>query len=195
MKSVVVIDYGTSNLRSVAKAVEHVADATVRITVTGDPDTIKTADRIVFPGQGAIGQCMQHLREQGLDACIRDCINNKPFLGICPGLQSLMQESDEDGGTEGLNIFNGRVVRFDSKPAGNEKALFKIPHMGWNQVLQKMDHALWAGIDNNNRFYFVHSYYVAPVDETVIAGTTEYLTTFTSALARDNIFACQFHPE
>ncbi|MDX1519334.1 MAG: imidazole glycerol phosphate synthase subunit HisH [Gammaproteobacteria bacterium] len=194
-QSVAVIDYGTSNLRSVAKALEHVADRNTRISVTGEPGEILSADRIVFPGQGAIGQCMQHLQEQGLDDCIREVVSQKPFLGICLGLQSLMETSDEDGGTPGLHLFSGQVVRFQEPPVAQSGTLYKIPHMGWNQVLQKTPHALWNGIKDASRFYFVHSYYVVPQDRDVITGTTEYITEFTSAIARDNIFACQFHPE
>ena len=193
-QSVVVIDYGTSNLRSVARALEHVAATGIRITVTGNPADIRKADRIVFPGQGAIGQCMQHLKEQGLDECIRECIVSKPFLGICLGLQSLMQSSDEDGGTDCLGVFAGKVARFIIDDTAREKSC-KIPHMGWNRVWQRQTHPLWDGIEDGSRFYFVHSYYVVPDDEAVIAGATEYIHEFTSAAARDNIFACQFHPE
>lgn len=195
MKTVVVIDYGTSNLRSVAKALEHVVDNQAEIKVTGNPEEIRLADRIVFPGQGAIGQCMEHLIEQGLDDCIKQCINEKPFLGICLGLQSLMQSSDEDQGTSGLGLFKGKVIRFEADRQTTAENQYKIPHMGWNQVKQKTSHALWNGIDDNSRFYFVHSYHVVPDEESVIAGTTNYISEFTSAIARDNVFACQFHPE
>ena len=195
MQSVVVIDYGTSNLRSVAKALEHVAGTDTRITVTGNIPDIQAADRVVFPGQGAIGQCMQHLREQDLDGCIRDCIASKPFLGICLGLQSLMEMSDEDDGTEGLGILKGKVIHFPDPATSHNDILYKIPHMGWNQVYQQSAHALWQGISDGSRFYFVHSYYVVPEDKSVITGITEYITRFTSAIARENVFACQFHPE
>jgi glutamine amidotransferase len=193
-QSVVVIDYGTSNLRSVARALEHVAAKRTRITVTGNPADIRKADRIVFPGQGAVGQCMQHLIEMGLDDCIRECVIDKPFLGICLGLQSLMQFSDEDGGTDCLAIFAGKVKRFVLDDTARDNAC-KIPHMGWNRVRQRQAHPLWNGIEDGSRFYFVHSYYVVPDDAGIIAGTTEYIHEFTSAAARDNIFACQFHPE
>lgn len=194
-QSIVVIDYGTSNLRSVGKALEHVADGKVQIKVTGNIDDIRIADRVVFPGQGAIGQCMQHLKEQGLDECIRECISDKPFLGICLGLQSLMERSDEDGGTGGLGLIKGRVVRFEKPEPSTDHTLYKIPHMGWNQVHQQKSHPLWKDISDNSRFYFVHSYYVVPEDDAVIAGITDYINDFTSAIATENIFACQFHPE
>jgi len=194
-QSIVVIDYGTSNLRSVAKALEHVADGKVQIKVTGNIDEIRAADRVVFPGQGAIGQCMQHLKEQGLDECIRECISDKPFLGICLGLQSLMDRSDEDDGTDGLGLIKGRVVRFTIPESSTDQTLYKIPHMGWNQVHQLKSHPLWNGISDNSRFYFVHSYYVVPEDDAVITGITGYINDFTSAIATENIFACQFHPE
>ena len=178
MENVVVIDYGTSNLRSVAKALEHVADKHTQIQVTGDCERILTADRIVFPGQGAIGQCMQHLQQQQLDDCIRQCIEEKPFLGICLGLQSLMQHSDEDNGVAGLNIIQGNVVRFQQPENNSAATKFKIPHMGWNQVNQNSPHPLWQNIANASRFYFVHSYYVVPEDRSVIAGETEYINPF-----------------
>ncbi len=193
-QTVVVIDYGTSNLRSVARALEHASDRKTRIVVSGSIPEIRAADRLVFPGQGAIGQCMRHLQEQGLDDCIRECIATKPFLGICLGLQSLMDSSDEDGGTPCLSLIPGRVVRFEDSRASGDQA-FKIPHMGWNQVWQQSAHPLWRDIGDGSRFYFVHSYYVVPEESSVVTGATEYITRFTSAVARGNMFACQFHPE
>lgn len=195
MSTVVVIDYGTSNLRSVAKALEHVADKQHRVIVSDKAKQILAADRVVFPGQGAIGQCMQHLKEKGLDELITECIRTKPFLGICLGLQSLMDKSDEDGGTTGLGIIPGRVIRFKNNIRDEQGNICKIPHMGWNQVNQSRSHALWKDIDNGARFYFVHSYYVEPANDSDIAATTDYAASFTSASARDNIFATQFHPE
>jgi len=195
MSTVVVIDYGTSNLRSVAKALEYVADKQHRIVVSHQALQIHTADRVVFPGQGAIGQCMQHLKEKGLDGLIAECIRTKPFLGICLGLQSLMDMSEEDGGTECLGIIPGRVIRFKNNIKDEQGNTCKIPHMGWNQVNQSRPHALWNDIDDGARFYFVHSYYVEPANKSDIAATTDYATRFTSACARDNIFATQFHPE
>jgi len=195
MSTVVVIDYGTSNLRSVAKALEHVADKQHRVIVSDKAKQILAADRVVFPGQGAIGQCMQHLKEKGLDELITECIRTKPFLGICLGLQSLMDKSDEDGGTTGLGIIPGRVIRFKNNIRDEQGNICKIPHMGWNQVNQSKPHALWKDIDDGARFYFVHSYYVEPENDSDIAATTDYTASFTSASARDNIFATQFHPE
>ncbi len=189
MKSVVVIDYGTSNLHSVSKALEHVAENNYSVSVSSDAETILAADKIVFPGQGAIGQCMTQLCEQKLDATIKQAILNKPFLGICLGLQSLMQFSEEDGGTDCLSIIDGKVKRFI------EDGINKIPHMGWNQVEQTQDHPLWSGIDNLSRFYFVHSYYVHLEDQSNSSGECSYINNFTAAIAKDNIFACQFHPE
>jgi glutamine amidotransferase len=195
MFTVVVIDYGTSNLRSVAKALEYVADKQHHIVVSDQAKLIRSADRVVFPGQGAIGQCMQHLKEKGLDALIAECIRAKPFLGICLGLQSLMEMSDEDGGTKCLGIIPGRVIRFKNNIKDDQGNICKIPHMGWNQVNQCRPHVLWKDIDDGARFYFVHSYYVDPANESDIAATTDYAARFTSASARDNIFATQFHPE
>lgn len=195
MSTVVVIDYGTSNLRSVAKALEFVADSKHRIVISDQAEQIHGADRVVFPGQGAIGQCMQSLKEKGLDELIRESVRNKPFLGICLGLQSLMDWSDEDGGTKGLGIIPGRVDRFEDNVRDMHGDICKIPHMGWNQVVQSRPHALWNGIEDNARFYFVHSYYVVPENATDIAATTDYTVKFTSAAARDNFFATQFHPE
>ncbi|HSR62252.1 MAG TPA: imidazole glycerol phosphate synthase subunit HisH [Gammaproteobacteria bacterium] len=195
MSRVVVIDYGSSNLRSVAKALEHVADTNHSIEVSDRADTILAAERIVFPGQGAMGQCMASLGGKGLDDVIRKSIPDKPFLGICLGLQTLMDESDEDGSTRGLGIIPGRVTRFQDDCRDADGNRCKIPHMGWNRVSQKQAHALWNGIDDGTRFYFVHSYYVIPEKPGDIAATTEYTLEFTSAVARDNLFATQFHPE
>lgn len=194
MTIVVVLDYGSSNLRSVAKALEFVSEQE-KIIVTDRPEQILAADRVVFPGQGAIGQCMNSLRKKGLDDVIRECVRIKPFFGICLGLQSLMDNSDEDGGTTGLAIIAGGVKRFPDNVEDEKGFICKIPHMGWNQVYQQKQHPLWEGIENGSRFYFVHSYYVQPVNGDEIAATTNYATGFTSAVARDNIFATQFHPE
>jgi len=191
----VVLDYGTSNLRSVAKALEHVADRNHRIIVSGKPENILAADRVVFPGQGAIGQCMKRLQEKELDEVIKTCIRSRPFLGICLGLQSLMDISDEDGGIQCLCLIPGRVVRFPDNIKDKRGNTYKIPHMGWNQVRQQNDHPLWQGIEDGTRFYFVHSYYVQPAQETDIAAKTDYVEEFTSAVASDNLFAIQFHPE
>lgn len=195
MSTVVVIDYGASNLRSVAKALEFVADKQHEIVVSDQSAQILKADRVVFPGQGAIGQCMQSLKEKGLDELIRQTIRNRPFLGICLGLQSLLDNSEENGGTPGLGVISGDVIRFRDNSRDDKGDVCKIPHMGWNRVQQQKEHALWQGIDDGSRFYFVHSYYVVPANAPDIAATTDYTTRFTSAVARDNIFATQFHPE
>ncbi|MEQ8426548.1 MAG: imidazole glycerol phosphate synthase subunit HisH [Gammaproteobacteria bacterium] len=195
MSRVVVLDYGSSNLRSVAKALETVSNRNDQVVISNDAATILAADRVVFPGQGAIGQCMQSLQQQELDDVIRECIRNKPFLGICLGLQSLMDHSDEDGGIAGLGIIPGKVLRFESNVKDGNGVLFKIPSMGWNQVFQTQPHALWNGIEDGSRFYFVHSYYVQPESESDIAGETDYICRYASVVARDNLFATQFHPE
>lgn len=194
MSSVAIIDYGMSNLRSVHKAIEHLAPR-ARVYVTDDPQRVRQAARVVFPGQGAIGECMQRLRAHGLDAAIGEILGTRPFLGICLGLQALMGFSEEDGGTPGLGAFPGSVVRFpqDARDAAGER--LKIPHMGWNEVHHTRPHPLWRGIPQDSRFYFVHSYYVAPDDPALVAATTPYAGGFASALARDTIFAVQFHPE
>lgn len=195
MSRVVVLDYGSSNLRSVARALETVSNRNDQVAISNDAATILAADRVVFPGQGAIGQCMQSLRQQELDDVIRECIQNKPFLGICLGLQSLMDYSAEDGGVAGLGIIPGKVLRFESDVRDDNGVLYKIPSMGWNQVLQTQQHPLWNGIEDGSRFYFVHSYYVQPEVESDIAGETDYICRYTSVAARDNFFATQFHPE
>lgn len=195
MSKVVVLDYGSSNLRSVAKALETVAGKDHSITVSNKTETILAADKVVFPGQGAIGQAMSHLKEQALDDVIRECILNKPFLGICLGLQMLMEHSEEDGGVEGLGILPGDVVRFEDNVKDEQGNAYKIPSMGWNKVFQIKEHPLWQGIEEGSRFYFVHSYYVDAKQESDIAASTDYICRYTSAAARDNLFATQFHPE
>ena len=195
MNKVVVLDYGSSNLRSVVKALKYVAGEDHSVTLSADPELILAADRIVFPGQGAIKQCMTSLSGRGLTEVLLECIRKKPFLGICLGLQSLMDNSDEDGGTEALGIIPGRVRRFPDRVRDAGGDILKVPHMGWNNVSFRNDHPLWKGIDPGSRFYFVHSYYVKPERAADIAATTDYILEFTSALARDNLFAVQFHPE
>lgn len=194
MASIAIIDYGMGNLRSVAKALEHVAP-TVRVLVSHRAEDILQADRVVFPGQGAIRDCMQALRQWQLVDVVRQAAMNKPFLGLCLGPQALLEFSEENGGTPGLGILPGRVVRFDAAlrdPVTAER--IKIPHMGWNQVHQTRAHPLWSGISQNSRFYFVHSYYLQPA-VAITAAETRYFITFVSAIAQDNIFAVQFHPE
>lgn len=185
---IAVIDYGMGNLRSVSKAVEHSAAADDEVRVTDDPDYIAAADRVVFPGQGAARDCMAAIGEHHLNQAIISAAKSKPFLGICMGLQVLLEHSEENDGTKLLGLYEGEVRRF---PASE----LKVPHMGWNRVRQLDNHPLWAGIDSGSRFYFVHSYYVDPVDRSLIAAETDYGIGFASAIARGNVFAVQFHPE
>ena len=163
MQQVAIIDFGMGNLRSVEKAVRFVGDDSIDVLVTADPERVAAADRVIFPGQGAIGDCMVQLAAHGLETCVCTAIREKPFLGICIGLQALMDESEEDGGTRGLAAFRGRVIRFPRRDPTNGTRL-KVPHMGWNQVRQTKAHPLWEGIEDGERFYFVHSYYVEPAD-------------------------------
>jgi glutamine amidotransferase len=194
MTTIVVVDYGMGNLRSVAKALEHVAPK-ARVRVSGDAAEIRAADRVVFPGQGAMPDCMRHLDEAGLREVVLEAARTKPLFGVCIGEQMLF-DSSEEGDTPGLGVLPGRVVRF---PAGRmvaaDGARLKVPHMGWNRVAQDRPHALWAGVPDGAYFYFVHSYYAEPADPALAAGSAEYGLRFTCVVARDNIFATQFHPE
>jgi len=196
MNTVAVIDYGMGNLHSVAKALEHVSDNT-RVVVTHDLAEIEAADRVVLPGVGAIRDCMAEIRRLKIDQVVRTVIDQgTPFLGVCVGMQALMTFSDENNGVECLKILPGHVAFFGNDqrdPVSGER--LKIPHMGWNQVQQVIDHPLWHGIEQDSRFYFVHSYYVEPVEPGLIAGTTQYGIPFTAAVSRGNLFAVQFHPE
>jgi glutamine amidotransferase len=191
MTIVAVVDYGMGNLRSVAKAIEHVAPS-AKVLVTADPAQVGAADRVVVPGQGAMPDCMRELKARGLDAAVVAAARDKPFLGICIGLQMLFEHSEE-GDVDGLGIFPGRVRRFPQDVMAAQH--LKVPHMGWNEVTQAEPHPLWSGIADGSRFYFVHSYYVEPASPAAIAGSTTYGIGFTSAVARANIFATQFHPE
>ncbi len=191
---IAIVDYGMGNLRSVAKALEHVAPtATVRISA--DPTEIRAAERIVFPGQGAMPDCMRYLRESGLEEAVRVAVRTKPVLAVCVGEQMLFDVSEE-GDTRGLGLFGGEVVRFrDIALRQADGARLKVPHMGWNRVRQSRGHRLWDGIADDSWFYFVHSYYVVPHDPGLTVGDSEYGHRFTCVVARDNIFATQFHPE
>ena len=195
LETVVVVDYGMGNLRSVSKAVEHVAAGRAVVRVTDDGRAIENADRVVFPGQGAMRDCMAELAAHGLLDPMRECLGAKPVLGICMGLQVLFDSSEEDPDTPGFGWLAGRSVRFPSDPTDRQGRRLKVPHMGWNRVHQRMDHPLWLGIDDAERFYFVHSYYVRPGEDSVIAGTSEYGLEFTAAVAGEQLFAVQFHPE
>lgn len=191
MTHIAVIDYGMGNLRSVAKALEHVAPR-AQIIVTSEPAAVARADRVVFPGQGAMPDCMRELDACGLREAVLEGARSKPFLGICLGLQMLFEMSEE-GDVPGLAILPGRVKRFPE--AQMAEAHLKVPHMGWNEVAQVRPHLLWNGIADGTRFYFVHSYYVEPRERALVAGETYYPDAFTSSVASDNIFAVQFHPE
>lgn len=194
MTDIAIVDYGMGNLRSVSKALEHVAPG-VSIAVTDDPELVRQAGRVVVPGQGAMPDCLHELDARGLREAVRDAAMNKPFLGICIGLQMLL-ESSEEGNVSGLGIIPGKVVRFPSTTIedGDGRKL-KVPHMGWNQVHQTSTHPLWKGISQDARFYFVHSYYVAVSSPAPVAAYSRYPFPFTCAVAKDNIFAVQFHPE
>jgi imidazole glycerol-phosphate synthase subunit HisH len=185
----VVVDYGMGNLRSVQKALQTVAPEHT-IDVSADPVAVDAADRVVFPGQGAMPDCMRELHASGLADAVLRATRTRPFLGLCVGMQMLFDQSEE-GDTPGLGVFDGHVVRFQM-PAHSPN---KVPHMGWNQVTQAMAHPVFAGIADGARFYHVHSYYARPQDATLTAATTDYAGRFTSAIARDNIFCTQFHPE
>jgi glutamine amidotransferase len=188
MTTVAVIDYGMGNIRSVRKALEHVAEG-ARIVVARDGEAVLAADRVVLPGVGALRDSMGELRRLGLVEALLEAIRTRPLLGICLGMQALLDHSEENGGTPGLGVIAGSVPRF---AAG---AGLKVPHMGWNQVHQTRPHPLWSDIPQDSHFYFVHSYYVSPAAVADVAATTTYGIEFASALARDNVFAVQFHPE
>ncbi|BBB23641.1 glutamine amidotransferase [Isorropodon fossajaponicum endosymbiont JTNG4] len=187
MQSIAIIDYGMGNVRSVQKALAYVAPND-QVFLTDDADLITNVDRIVFPGQGAIGACMAALVEHELIDVIKRCVDEKPFLGICLGLQLLFDFSAENGGTDGLSVVSGNIVKFT-------KNNLKVPHMGWNTVKQLIEHPLWHNIDDNARFYSVHSYYVEASHTNMVAGVTNYGVDFTCAIAQDKLFAVQFHPE
>ncbi|NBR27207.1 MAG: imidazole glycerol phosphate synthase subunit HisH [Betaproteobacteria bacterium] len=194
MADVAVIDYGMGNLRSVSKAIEHVSPG-LTVCVTHDPAEVARAGRVVFPGQGAMPDCMREMDARGLRTAVMDAARTKPFLGICIGLQMLFERSEE-GDVAGLGLLPGHVRKFAADAmvdAAGER--LKVPHMGWNRVRQRRPHALWDGIDDEARFYFVHSYYVNTADAGLVAGETDYPQAFTCAIARDNVFAVQFHPE
>jgi len=184
--NIAVVDYGMGNLMSVSKALEHVAPQ-AEVMVTADPDKILSCERVVVPGQGAMPDCMRQLAASGAREAVIEAARRKPFLGLCIGLQMLF-ERGEEGDTPGLGLLAGRVPRLVAPG-------LEIPHMGWNEVIQERSHALWQGISDRTRFYFVHSYYPAPRDPSLIAATCIYGAPFTCAAARDNIFAVQFHPE
>jgi glutamine amidotransferase len=191
---IAVIDYGMGNLRSVSKAIEHVAPGR-KVVVTSNPDEVASAGRVVFPGQGAMPDCMREMESRGLRPALIEAARSKPFLGICIGLQMLFEHSEE-GDTPGLGLLPGVVRRFpQGRMVGAKGEKLKVPHMGWNEVEQAIKHPLWAGIADRSRFYFVHSYYPEPADPALSAGWSAYPFRFACAAARGNLFAVQFHPE
>ena len=194
MSTVAVIDYGMGNLHSIGKALQH-AEPQTRVLVTSDPGQLTQADRVVFPGVGSIRDCMVALRDLGLIPLLADLSATKPFLGICLGMQALLETSEENDGITCLGLLAGQVVKFSDDLMDGSGQTLKIPHMGWNRVHQTGIHPLWEGIPQDSRFYFVHSYYAQPSNSAHIAATSDYPEPFTVALAKDNLFAVQFHPE
>ncbi len=191
---IAIVDYGMGNLRSVEQAVRHVApDA--EVVVTDDANVIAAAERVIFPGQGAMPDCMRELDSRKLRGAVLEAARSKPFLGICIGLQMLFEHSEE-GDVAGLGLLRGNVARFAHALHDAHGNRLKVPHMGWNQVRHVMlEHALWKGIEQDARFYFVHSYYVQPNDVVLVQATSDYPQPFVCAVAKDNLFAVQFHPE
>lgn len=195
MQTIAVIDYGMGNLRSVVNALRVVSDGRDRVLLTSDPEQVLTADRVVFPGQGAAGDCMRAIDQYGLREAILSAARQQPFLGICMGMQVLVDNSEENQGTDCLGLFSGRVRYFGDGHRDQSGVKLKVPHMGWNRVTQTQAHPLWHSIADGSRFYFVHSYYVEVDDAALVAGETDYGFSFTSAIATDNLFALQCHPE
>ncbi len=187
-----VIDYGMGNLHSAHGALQSVAPDT-QVLVTGDPEVILRADHVVLPGVGDIRDCMAEIYAQGIDAVVREVAASKPLLGICVGLQAMMERSEENGGVDGLGLFRGQVKYFGDDLRENGERL-KVPHMGWNTVSQGK-HPLWNGIADDTRFYFVHSYHVKAENEEQVKGRGHYGVDFAAAMGQDNVFAVQFHPE
>lgn len=194
METVAVIDYGMGNLHSVAKALEKVADGT-RVLVSSSADEILAAERVVLPGVGAIRDCMHELARLELDGVVREVAATRPLLGVCVGMQALMEFSEENGGTPCLNILPGKVTHIGTDLRDAHGVRLKVPHMGWNQVRQTVAHPLWNGIAQDSRFYFVHSYCVRADATPVAVGTAEHGVILAAAVARNNVFATQFHPE
>jgi imidazole glycerol-phosphate synthase subunit HisH len=194
MKKIVVVDYGMGNLRSVAQALRAVAPE-AEVMISGEVADIVAADRIVLPGQGAMPDCMKSLKMSGLQQAVQDAARSKPLLGVCVGEQMLFDWSEE-GDTPGLGLLPGKIIRFQLKDQLQEDgSRFKVPQMGWNRVRQSQAHPLWQGIPDQSYFYFVHSYYAVPADLADSVGETDYGAAFCCAVARENIFATQFHPE
>ena len=198
MNKIAVIDYGMGNLHSVAKAVEHVGRELaedVEVVVTPDADIIASADRVIFPGVGAIRDCMAEILRLDVNEIVEEAMKSKPVLAICVGMQALMNHSEENGGVDCLGFLDGEVRYFGDNLQDENGARLKVPHMGWNQVRQTRPHPLWKDVPDNSRFYFVHSYYVQTEKREMVTGVTKYGTEIVATLAADNIFATQFHPE
>ena len=198
MNKIAVIDYGMGNLHSVAKALEHVGrelGGQVEVVVTADAKVIADSDRVIFPGVGAIRDCMGEILRLDVDRIVKDAIRSKPVLAICVGMQALMNSSEESGGVECLGFLDGEVRYFGDDLRDVDGKRLKVPHVGWNQVSQTIDHPLWKDVPDNSRFYFVHSYYVQTQQQATVTGTTNYGNDFAATLADNNIFATQFHPE
>ena len=199
-QTVAVVDYGMGNLRSVAQAVIHATtDTHVNAVITADPQVVRNAHRVVLPGQGAMADCMRELRDSGLLESVLEAAATKPLFGVCVGMQMLLDHSAEGrtaAGTPGLGLIAGEVIRFDlAGQLAPDGSRYKVPQMGWNRVHQARPHPVWGGVPDGQWFYFVHSYYARPADAAHSVGETDYGARFTSAVARDNIFATQFHPE
>jgi glutamine amidotransferase len=197
MSSIAIINYNMGNLHSVSKALEHVAPAGTHVFFSASADEILAADRVVFPGQGAARDCMKELNQLGLVDVVREAAKSKPFLGICMGMQVLMEQSEEHNGIDCIGVYKGNTHAFAGRIAATDAngERLKIRQMGWNKVMQSQHHPLWEGIEDGARFYFVHSYFVDPVDKELSVGMTDYGLSYTSALAKDNVFAIQAHPE
>ena len=198
MNKVAVIDYGMGNLHSVAKAVEHVGrelGEETEVIVTPDAKLIASADRVIFPGVGAIRDCMAEINRLNVGQIVEDAMKTKPVLAICVGMQALMEHSEENEGVDCLGFVQGNVRYFGDDLADEEGKRLKVPHMGWNKVSQTQAHPLWKDVPDNSRFYFVHSYYAVPYDTSVVIGTTEYQIDFASVIVKDKLAATQFHPE
>jgi len=193
MTKIALLDYGMGNLHSVSKALTNVG---AEVSITNDPKVVAAADKIVFPGVGAMRDCMIGMREAGIDDVVRDAVFNKPVMAICVGMQALFEQSSENGGTECLGILDGNVEAFDPSWKDKQGATIKVPHMGWNTITElESNHPLWHGIEDNAHFYFVHSYYCAPNDNSQVAAICDYGQPFCASIIKDNLFATQFHPE
>ncbi|MCK5902006.1 MAG: imidazole glycerol phosphate synthase subunit HisH [Cocleimonas sp.] len=198
MSIIAIVNYNMGNLHSVTKALEHVAPNGTKVILSASPEEILSADKIVFPGQGAARDCMNELNQSGLVEVIREAASTKPFLGICMGMQVLLEHSEEHNGVDCIGLYKGHTHAFEGRiPAKDEQGeRLKVPQMGWNRIYhQQADHPLWKGVEDGSRFYFVHSYFVDPEDQSLMAGRSEYGLSYASAIAKDNLFAIQAHPE